>query len=54
MLPWTRAGGIMVLPATAQAQPPRLPNAAILEQRYYRVPIAGLERQLWVVHSPSS
>lgn len=51
MLPWMRAGGIMVLPATAEAEPPDLPESSRLERRRYRVPLTHLDRQLWVVRS---
>jgi 16S rRNA (guanine527-N7)-methyltransferase len=54
MLPWMRPGGIMVLPATAEAQPPTLPQPLRVEGRRYRVPLTGIHRQLWVVRTTDS
>lgn len=51
---WTQAGGIMILPATAEALPPALPPSFSLERRTYRVPIARIDRQLWLVRRVSA
>ncbi len=46
---WARAGGILVLPAAEMAERPRLPDIdGSLERRSYRVPLTGVNRQLWV------
>ena len=51
---WSRAGGILVLPAAETAERPRLPDSdADLERRSYRVPFTGVSRQLWVARIPS-
>lgn len=49
MTTWVRAGGLMVLPATAEARPPALSSAYSVERRSYRVPLADIARQLWIV-----
>ena len=54
MLPWMRPGGIMVLPATAEAQRPAVQEPLRVERRRYRVPLTNLDRQLWVVRSDPS
>ena len=54
MRPWLRPGGIMVLPATADALPPKVEEPLCVERRRYRVPLSQLDRQLWIVRpSPS-
>ena len=52
---WSRAGGILVLPAAETAARPRLPDSsAVLERRSYRVPFTGVSRQVWIARiSPS-
>ncbi|MBK7949794.1 MAG: class I SAM-dependent methyltransferase [Deltaproteobacteria bacterium] len=54
MLPWTRPGGMMVLPATADVRPPETPDSLPVERRRYRVPLTNLERQVWIVRSSPS
>lgn len=52
MFPWTRPGGLLVVPATIDSRPPALAIDLAVERRVYRVPLAGLERQLWIVRRP--
>lgn len=54
MKPWAREGGLLVLPASDRAEPP-VPRSGLSpmvrppERRRYRVPFAGIERQLWIL-----
>lgn len=54
MLPWTRPGGVMILPATSDARPPVTPDSLPVERRRYRVPQTNLERQVWIVRTSPS
>lgn len=54
MRSWLRPGGIMVLPATADARPPVVESPFRVERRRYRVPITQLDRQLWIVRAPAA
>ncbi|MEZ4282281.1 MAG: 16S rRNA (guanine(527)-N(7))-methyltransferase RsmG [Myxococcota bacterium] len=57
MKPWARAGGLLVLPASDRAERP-IPRSSgeplerPPERRCYRVPYAGIERQLWILTTP--
>ena len=49
MLPWVRKGGLLALPASAEAVRPAAPESIPkLELREYTVPITKMRRRLWV------
>ena len=53
MHPWSRPGGMVVLPASETAIPPDLPAGFdSLSSREYRVPASGRSRRLWLVRLP--
>ncbi|MBY0399618.1 class I SAM-dependent methyltransferase [Myxococcota bacterium] len=52
MMPWTRPGGAMAIPATIESSPPSLPDGLRVERRHYRVPLSGIDRQVWIVRRP--
>ena len=53
---WLRAGGILVLPASERAERPEamLELELAFERRSYRVPFAGITRQLWIARPPAT
>lgn len=54
MLPWTREGGLMILPASEVAEIPDWPDHDLpIEPREYRVPGSGIRRRLWLVRRPA-
>lgn len=55
MIPWSRPGGLVVLPASEAAVRPDAPDAiAEMELREYRVPESGIRRKLWVARVRTS
>jgi 16S rRNA (guanine527-N7)-methyltransferase len=55
MVPWTRPGGIAVLPSSEHGGRPELPRGFdAVELREYRVPTTGLARRLWIARASSS
>ena len=49
MIPWSKPGGLIVLPASAGARRPETPTEIVnLEERSYVVPVIGILRSLWV------
>ncbi len=57
MKPWTRAGGLIVLPTSDASESPVLPpdlQDSDVDVREYRVPETGRSRRLWVVRITAS
>ncbi len=55
MQTWARRGGLLVLPASAEAPMPEVPDSgSIPERRVYRVPLTTVSRQLWVARLTGS
>lgn len=53
MSAWTREGGLIVLPASDRAEPPKLADDLEIERRTYRVPLTAIERQVWLIRRRS-
>lgn len=53
MMPWARAGGHVILPASEGTAPPSLPDPLeLIDDRSYLVPRSGIRRRLWVTRLP--
>ena len=56
---WARPGGLLVIPASDRADPTMLQQtsskrAQPMECRWYRVPFADVDRQLWIIPAAAS